>query len=126
MRRVTESTPFHKHLGIKLVRLGRGRSEIKLKVTSSLTQNRGIAHGGVAASLVDCAAGLALRTMLKPQQMISTVEMKVNYLAPAPPGVLWASGKVIRKGNRIGVGEGEVRNKEGTLIAKGLATYIIL
>ena len=126
IRRMARSIPFLKHLGVRLVRLERGRSELKLNVTSSLTQSRGIAHGGVAASLIDSAAGLALCTMIKPGQMINTVEMKVNYLAPAPPGVLRASGKIIRRGKLIAVGEGEVRNREGVLVAKGSATYIIL
>jgi uncharacterized protein (TIGR00369 family) len=126
IRRMARSMPFYKHLGVRLVRLGRGRSEIKLKVTRSLTQSRGIAHGGIAASLIDSAIGLALCTLIKPEQMITTVEMKVNYLAPAPPGVLKAKGKIIRRGRRIAVGEGEVRDGKELLIAKGLATYIIL
>ena len=95
-------------------------------MTSSLTQSRGIAHGGVAASLIDSAIGLALRTMIKPGEIITTVEMKVNYLAAASPGELRATGKIIHKGKRIAVGECEVRNREGVLVAKGSATYIIL
>jgi acyl-CoA thioesterase len=126
VRRTARSIPFLKHLGIRLVRLGHGRSEIKLNVTRSLTQSKGIAHGGVAASLIDSAIGFALHTMIKPGEMTTTVEMKVNYLAPVPPGVLRASGKIIHRGKRIAVGEGEVRNREGILVAKGLATYIIL
>ena len=125
-RRKVRSIPFLKHLGVRLVRLGHGRSELKLKVTRSLTQSRGIAHGGVAASLIDSAIGLALRTMIKPEEIVTTVEMKVNYLAAASPGELRATGKIIHKGKRIAVGEGEVRNREGVLVAKGSATYMIL
>lgn len=99
---------------------------MRLKVRRELTQDAGAAHGGVAASLIDSAVGLALCTMLSSQELITTVELKVNFLAPAKPGILRASGKILHKGKRIAVGDGEVRNEKGTLIAKGLVTYMIL
>ena len=112
-------------MGIRLVRLARGRSELLLKITRSLTQDFGVAYGGVAASLIDSTGGLALCTLIKPEQMISTVEMNVNYLAPAPLGLVKATGRIIHKGKRIAVGESLVfaQNK---IVAKGLVTYMIL
>ncbi len=118
--------PYYNHLGMKLTRLGLGRSEIKLRVTRSLTQDAGVAHGGVAAALVDSVVGLALCTTLKSKELITTVELKVNFLAPAKPGVLRAKGKILHKGKRIAVGDAEVRDSKGGLVAKGLVTYMIL
>ena len=117
--------PFYQHLGIRLVRLNRGRSELRLKLTRSLTQSSGVAHGGLAASLIDSAVGLALCTLVESDQMISTVEMNVNYLAPARPGPVRARGIIIQKGRRIAVGEAVVFNGE-KMVAKGLVTYMIL
>ncbi len=119
--------PFYKHLGISLRKLGPGRAEIQLKVGKHLTQGAGVAHGGVAAALVDSAVGLALCTLLKRQELITTVELKLNFLAPAKPN-LWlrASGKIIHKGRHIAVGEAEVRDSNRTIVAKGLVTYFIL
>lgn len=125
IRHLARSMPFYRHLGIRLVGLGRGSSKVQLRLTRSLTQTTGVAHGGVAASLIDSAVGLALCTLIKPEQLITTVEMKVNYLSPAPVGMLRSTGKIIHKGKRIVVGEGEVRGKKG-LVAKGLVTYVIL
>lgn len=116
--------PYYRHIGIKLVQLDQGRSELELKMTRSLTQSSGIAHGGVAASLIDSAVGLALCTLIEPDQMISTVEMKVNYLIPARPGLITATG-IIHKGKRIAVGEALVF-EENKIVAKGLVTYMIL
>jgi uncharacterized protein (TIGR00369 family) len=62
--------PFYGHLGIRLVGLGRDRSELRLKVTRSLTQSSGVAHGGVAASLIDSAVGLALCTLIEPELLL--------------------------------------------------------
>ncbi len=118
--------PFYRHLGMQLTRLSLGRAEMKIKVGQRLTQDAGVAHGGVAAALIDSAVGLALCTMLKSQEFITTVELKVNFIAPAKPGRLRASGSIVHKGKRIAVGEAEVRDQSRTLIAKGLVTYMIL
>ena len=118
--------PFYNHLGIHLTGLGPGSAEIRVKVTKRLTQGAGVAHGGVAAALIDSAVGLALCTMLGAEEFITTVELKVNFTAPAQLGLLKASGRIIHKGRRIAVGEAEVKDQKRRLIAKGLVTYIIL
>ena len=64
--------------------------------------------------------------MLDRQELITTVEMKVNFIAPAKLGLLTATGKIIHKGKRIAVGDAEVRDSKKRLVAKGLVTYIIL
>ena len=125
VERLARIMPYYQHMGIRLVRLDRGRSELELKITRSLTQSSGVAHGGVAASLIDSAVGLALCTLIEPNQMISTVEMKVNYLIPAWPGLIKATGLIIHKGKRIAVGEASVF-EEDEIVAKGLVTYMIL
>jgi len=64
--------------------------------------------------------------MLDRQQLITTVEMKMNFIAPAKLGLLIATGKIIHKGTRIAVGDGEVTDLKKRLVAKGLVTYLIL
>jgi uncharacterized protein (TIGR00369 family) len=118
--------PFYRYLGISLTEIGWGRAEIELEVERRLTQSAGFAHGGVAAAMIDSAVGLALSTMLNPQEHITTVELKVNYIAPAQLGVVKARGKIIHKGKRIAVGDAEVRDAAGKLVSKGSATYIVL
>ena len=124
--RLAETMPFYRHMGITLTKLRLGASEIKVKVTKGLTQSAGFAHGGVATSLVDSAVGLALCTLLQPRESITTIELKVNFLAPAKPGLLKAKGWIIHKGKRTAVGESEVKDQRRKLIAKGLVTYMIL
>lgn len=70
--RLAEMMPFYRHMGITLTKLRLGASEIKVNVTESLAQNAGFAHGGVAASLVDSAVGLALCTLLRSRESITT------------------------------------------------------
>jgi uncharacterized protein (TIGR00369 family) len=126
IRRLARKMPFYRYLGINLTGIGSGRAEIQLKVRTRLTQSAGFAHGGIAAALIDSAVGLALCTMLHPQEHITTVELNVNYVAPAQLGVLKARGKIIHKEKRIAVGDAEVTDERGKLVSKGSATYIIL
>ena len=118
--------PFYRHLGITLTDVGWGRVEIQVIVGRRLTQSVGFAHGGVAASLIDSAVGLALCTTLDPEVLITTVDLNVNFIAPARLGVLRTRGKIIHKGKRIAVGDAEVRDEKDRLISKGSATYMIL
>jgi uncharacterized protein (TIGR00369 family) len=117
--------PFYRFMGIRLVMVGWGRSEIRMKVGMSLTQSAGFAHGGVSASLVDSAVGLALCTMIDRRNAITTVNLHVNFLAPAKPGLLIARGRIVHKGKRTAVGECEVVDEDGNLVSKGTATYLI-
>jgi acyl-CoA thioesterase len=118
--------PFYRHLGMTLSAINWGRAEMRLQVRRELTQDTGTAHGGAVTTLVDSVVGLALYSMLTSDHLITTVELKVNFLAPAHAGVLRAEGRIIHRGKRIAVGEADVRDRNGRLIAKGIVTYMIL
>ena len=97
-----------------------------MKVSKGLTQNAGFAHGGVSASLIDSAVGLALCTMIDNGHLITTINLDMNFLAPTKPGQLIARGEIVHKGRRIAVGDAKVTDESGRLVSKGTATYMIL
>jgi len=55
-----------------------------------------------------------------------TAELKVNFLAPTTEGSLTAKGRLLREGKRLIVGEAEVMDQDGRLIAKGLGTWAVV
>ncbi|MFB6131329.1 MAG: PaaI family thioesterase [Salinigranum sp.] len=61
-------------------------------------------HGGVAATLIDTAGGIAQRTTLSTPLAggVVTVNLNVNYLRRAT-GDLTATAEVVRAGNTVGV-----------------------
>jgi uncharacterized protein (TIGR00369 family) len=126
VRQLAARMPFYRFMGIRLTKLGRGRSEIRMEVGKGLTQQAGFAHGGVSASLIDSAVGLALCTMIDHASAITTIDLQVNFLAPAKPGSLTARGRIIHKGKRTAVGDCQVSDEDGKLVSKGTATYLIL
>jgi hypothetical protein len=44
---------------------------------------------------------------------LTTVEIKVNFLAPTQKGKLVAKGRCIRLGKTLALGDAEIRNNEG-------------
>ena len=111
-------------LGMKVSRLAPGRATLTLDAGPRHSHPRGI-HGGVLAALADTALAMALYTRVHPRALLSTVEMKINYLAPHQQGRLRARARVLRLGRRWAVGEVEIRNAARVLVAKSLLTYSI-
>ena len=59
----------------------------RMAVTPAMQGGPGVAHGGAVMALLDTALGMqALDVALKRGCATSTVEMKVNFLRPAPVG----------------------------------------
>ena len=126
VRQLAAKMPFYRHMGIHLTKLGRGRSEIRIGVGRRLTQQAGLAHGGVSAALIDSAVGLALCTIIDRGSVIRTINLQVNFLAPAKPGSLTARGRIIHKGKQTAVGDCQVVDGDGKIVSNGTATYMIL
>lgn len=120
-----ENSPYTQLTGVEFIRLENGFSYAVMKVTESvLGFPNGSVHGGAIATLVDVGMGGALRTLLKDDEMMRTVQLQVNYLTAPMSGVLVCESKVIRKGRKIATVESEIKN-EGTLSAKATGTYYI-
>ena len=120
-----ETGPYWKHIGMQTVSDVDGKIGVVMEVTEELKQFYGNIHGGVIASLMDSAIAVAVNQQLDTGEGASTVEMKINYLRPANEGKLWAQGKLIQKGRKIIVGQGEIKDDAGQIVAFGTATFMV-
>jgi len=57
---------------------------------------------------------------------VVTIEMKVNFLSPIAEGRITAEGRIIFKGSRIAVGDVEISDQDGRMVAKSVATYMMM
>jgi uncharacterized protein (TIGR00369 family) len=73
-----------------------------------LTQQHGLFHGGVVASLVDVACGYAALSVMPADREVLTVEFKIHFLKPARTDRLVAVGQVVQAGRTLTVCEGSV------------------
>jgi len=120
------SSDFARWMGITLISIGDGASELRLDLEPHHLNPGGIVHGGVIATLLDACIGLALRTKLGMRSSHVTVELGVHYLAPARAGALIGRGRAVRVGDRVSYGEAELSSEKGRLLAKGSATFLII
>src|ERR1700730_11910304 len=115
--------PYHQWLGIKVVAVHDDGIELTATWREEWVVNpeRRYTHGGVLAALVDLAADWAMVKMTG--RGVPTVDLRVDYHAPAMPGDLTARGKVIRFGGQFSTAEASVFDAGGKLLASGRGTY---
>src|SRR5512137_2836028 len=123
---MANDSPYFIHLGMVLADLGIGEALVDIGTRDTHRQMFGHVHGGVIASLADTAIFWSLFAELDESVGITTVDLKVNYLAPVADGKLSARGKRIRLGRTLGLGETEIFNGEGKLVAHGTSSVIVL
>lgn len=126
IRKMQTASPFWDLLGLELTDVRKGWARVRLAFDRKLVHPLGIAHGGTIFSAADSAVAMALIGMVDRSETFTTVEMKLNYLKPFERGAITAEAVIVHKGSRTALGEVEVRDDEGNLVAKGLATYMIL
>ena len=119
------NNPFWSLLGMEIIGIKKGWAKIRLPFTKKLANGIGVAHGGAIFSPADSAVGMALIGLTDRDENISTLEMKINYLKPLAEGEIIAEARIVHKGTMTAIGDVEVRDGNGNLIAKGLATYAI-
>lgn len=120
------SNAFGKLLGMTFEILSPGHVVYSLKVKPEHLATPLAAHGGLTGALVDATLGVtALSAVCENNHVVSTIEYKVNFLAPALlHDELEATGKIIQKGRRILIVECDVRAKNrNILVAKAMGTF---
>lgn len=118
--------PYFLLQSMRLSALDWGRAELEVELAQKHLQPFGIVHGGVLASVVDAACFWACYSQAPEGMGMTTVEIKLNYLAPAASGVLLASGRCIKQGRSLGLGEATVRDPDGRVLAHGTSTVMVV
>ena len=106
-RRIEEEHGYLSWLNTSVDIVERGRMVLSIPFDRKLTNADGrTIHGGVAATLIDTAGGLAQRTAFEDplSSDVASVNLNTNYLRPAN-GDLEAEATVVRSGGSIGISE---------------------
>lgn len=117
------SCGYYGLVGMRVTHADPDSAQLELEVTDAHLQAYGTAHGGIVAGLLDAAMGLAILARLGEGQGCATVEMKLNFVAPAMPGELIGVGRVLHQGRRLVVASAEVRDADGGMVACGQGTF---
>ena len=118
--------PYFTLISMSIRDIGIGHSLLEIDVQNKHLHPLGAVHGGVFASIIDAAAFWAVFSEVDENVGMTTVDLKVNYLAPAQGGKLIARGRRIKLGKTLGLGEAQVVNQDNTILAHGISTLMVL
>lgn len=116
---------FNGLLGMKVTEWSAGSVTLELPLRPELHNRSGVTHGGVIASLIDAAGGMAGGYTGDPEEIRPSVTLSLTttYLNPSSTGNLRAIARRRGGGRRIFSVTVEVFDESETLIAVGEATY---
>jgi acyl-CoA thioesterase len=126
LTKVKKNTPFWSLMNMDLVDVKKGWAKVKLPYDKKLDHAYGSAHGAAVFAPADSAVAMALQSLVEKGEVFTTLEMKINFIRPFHKGEIIAEAEIIHKGGNIALGDVEVRDSRGALVAKALATYMIL
>jgi uncharacterized protein (TIGR00369 family) len=102
------------------------RAEVALTPLPEHLQVEGVVHGGILATLADTAAVYLLMPGVASDSAMTSIEFKLNFLAPARLGAeVVAVAVLVKRGRRVALADVEL-SQGGALVAKGLFTYIFV
>lgn len=119
-----EATTAWRFVNQRLLEIGDGYSRLELPL-EPFANTLGSAHGGALAFLLDSAMAIAVRTIVGVETATPTIELKINFLAPARGTKAYGEGKVIRVRRKIAVVEGRVLSETGEVLAVALGSFTV-
>ncbi|MEM7036029.1 MAG: hotdog fold thioesterase, partial [Bacteroidota bacterium] len=124
---LAQMLPGHKLLGITLKEIEQGRAVLSMPYRPDLIGDPRSQrlHGGIIAALLDSAGGAAaITTLTSPEDMVSSIDIRVDYLEPGKPKDVLAEAVIIRSGSAILVTNMKAWHPEtGEVICEGRGVY---
>lgn len=117
--------PYFQLQRMTIADLSWGKSTLTIELENRHMQPFGVVHGGVFATLIDAAGFWAVYSQANEDVAMTTVELKLNFLAPAFSGKLIGLGRCIKLGRSLGLGDATIENEEGRLLAHGTTTVMV-
>jgi uncharacterized protein (TIGR00369 family) len=119
--------PISRTLGYTLIEVGEGRSVFECEPAEYHYNPIGVVHGGLAATLLDSALGVAVHSALRIGSAYTTIELHINYVRPLTmtTGRVRAEGEVIHVGRSMATAQGRIVDQTGKLYAHATATCMI-
>jgi uncharacterized protein (TIGR00369 family) len=110
-------------LGLDILEVDYGNGRVKIAFTAKpeFCNASGNVQGGFLAAMLDDCMGPAILIATNAERFPSTIDLHVQYLAPAKPGQLIGKGRVVKIGKTIGFVEAELEDASGNLIARATA-----
>ena len=102
-----------------------GRVKIAFMAMPEFCNASGNIQGGFLTAMLDDCMGPAVLIATNAKFFPSTIDLNVQFLAPAKPGQIMGSGRVVKIGKTIGFAEAELEDVNGSIVARATASVRI-
>lgn len=102
-----------------------GRVTIAFTAKPEFCNASGNVQGGILAAMLDDCMGPAILIATNAEAFPSTIDLNVQFLAPAKPGQLIGKSRVVKIGKTIAFVEADLEDANGNPIARGTASVRI-
>jgi uncharacterized protein (TIGR00369 family) len=116
---------FAERLGARPESAEDGHAVVAFEAAEEHLNPAGTLHGGVLATLVDTAMGLAVRSATDDDDVPATSQLTVTYLRPGTPGPLTVTAQVRTRGEHLTVCDADVE-QDGKALVHAVATFALL
>jgi uncharacterized protein (TIGR00369 family) len=120
--------PIANTLDFRLVEVEHGRVVFECEPAEFHYNPIGVAHAGLAATLLDSAMGCAFVSTIGAGTLWTTLELKANFTRALTKetGVVRCTGTVVHPGRRAATSEARIEDPQGRLCAHGTSTILVL
>lgn len=120
--------PIASVLGFTLKEVDEGRAVFEMEVGEHQYNPIGCVHGGVIATLLDSAMGVAVHSTLLPGESYTTLEFKVNFMRTLTMATdrLLSEGKIVHRGRTTAISEATAVDSKGRIYARASCTCLII
>lgn len=128
MRGDVPGAPMAILVGITITQVEPGRVVFEGTAAEYHYNLGGVAHGGLACTMLDSALGCAVTSMLPAGRSCATTDLHVRFIRPITleSGKLRCEAKVIHVGKTIGTAEATLTDAAGRLCAHATAACAIV
>lgn len=121
-------TPAARLLGRELLAVDPGAGTIRVRffARDDFANRHGSVHGGFLGAMLDSLASNAVLAALPPDRTLVTTRLDTRYLKPAALGEIIGSARVVSRGDRDAVVEGELTDVSGRVVATARAEFRVM
>jgi uncharacterized protein (TIGR00369 family) len=102
-----------------------GTTRMAFEAQAAWCNPRGAIQGGFVTAMLDEAMAVTGIIAGGLRYLVPTLELKVSFLRPCPPGRLEAVGRVVRWGRTVAYVEADLIDPEERIVARASSTILL-
>jgi uncharacterized protein (TIGR00369 family) len=116
---------FAGDLGVQREAADDGQARLEFEADHRHLNPAGTVHGGVLATLVDTAMGMAARTRTDDDEVPATSQLTIAFLTAGREGLMTVTAQVRKRGEHVLLCEADV-DQAGETVVHAVGTFALL